>query len=169
MGPSQLSLQTDFKIPTPSQNVSRRVLFKFPWFTVLDLVGAAQGLNQAAQCLGAILIAPLIKRWPVRTVLAMAVIFFGLMTMILLVVDASTGTSHYNSANSVLSLNATQVVNSDSKHLMARSSTVIGIRMPYATISRLMCFSSLIPSQIFVIWTLAGVAYGMVELIRRVM
>ena len=55
-------------------------------------MGAAQGINQAAQCVGAILIAPLIKRWPTRTVLATAILFFSLMTTILLIVDAATGT-----------------------------------------------------------------------------
>jgi len=59
-------------------------------------VGAASGLNQAAQCVGAILIAPLIKRWHTRTVLASAIIFFALMTMILLIVDAATGAHSKN-------------------------------------------------------------------------
>ena len=57
----------------------------------MPLVGAAQGVNQAAQCVGAILIAPLIKRWPTRSVLAGAIFLFGVMTVILLIVDASTG------------------------------------------------------------------------------
>jgi hypothetical protein len=56
-------------------------------------VGAAQGLNQAAQCVGAILIAPLIKKWPTRGVLSCAVLFFGFMTTILLIVDGATGGS----------------------------------------------------------------------------
>jgi len=54
-------------------------------------VGAAQGVNQAAQCVGAILIAPLIRRWPTRTVLSAAIFVFALMTAILLIVDAATG------------------------------------------------------------------------------
>lgn len=54
-------------------------------------VGAAQGVNQAAQCVGAIMIAPLVKRWPTRTVLSFAILMFGLMTTILLIVDAATG------------------------------------------------------------------------------
>ena len=54
-------------------------------------MGAAQGLNQAAQCVGAILIAPLIKRWPTRTVLATSVVLFSLMTALLLIIDAATG------------------------------------------------------------------------------
>jgi uncharacterized membrane protein len=56
-----------------------------------QLVGAAQGVNQAAQCVGAIMIAPLVKRWPTRTVLSFAILTFGLMTTILLIVDAATG------------------------------------------------------------------------------
>lgn len=54
-------------------------------------LGAAQGLNAAMQCVGAILIAPLVKQFPTRTVLASAVLGFGLMTAILLIVDAATG------------------------------------------------------------------------------
>lgn len=57
------------------------------------VVGAAEGVNQAAQCVGAILIAPLIMRFPTRTVLGVSVLFFSLMTMILLVLDATTGES----------------------------------------------------------------------------
>ena len=49
------------------------------------------GLYQATQCVGAILIAPLVKAFPVRSVLSMAVLTFGLLAAILLVVDASTG------------------------------------------------------------------------------
>jgi hypothetical protein len=56
-------------------------------------LGAAQGLNQAMQCVGAILIAPLVRMYPTRTVLAAAVWGFALMTTILLIVDAATGGS----------------------------------------------------------------------------
>ncbi|KAG7439275.1 uncharacterized protein BT62DRAFT_770006 [Guyanagaster necrorhizus] len=95
-------------------------------------LGAAQGVNQAAQCVGAILIAPLIVRFPTRTVLGVSVLFFSLMTMILLVVDAATGGKMRESANSPTH------------------------------------YGSWNPNAIFIIWTLSGVAYGMVELIRRV-
>jgi hypothetical protein len=40
---------------------------------------------------GAILIAPLIKKFPTRSVLSCAVLTFGLISAILLVVDAATG------------------------------------------------------------------------------
>ena len=54
-------------------------------------IGLLQGLNQAFQCVGSILIAPLIKLYPTRAVLSVAIFFFGLLTAILLIVDASTG------------------------------------------------------------------------------
>jgi MFS family permease len=106
-------------------------------------LGAAQGLNQAMQCVGAILIAPLAARFATRTVLSCAVFAFALMTVILLVVDAATG-GH--------------------------------IRQPGKAVD----YGDWNPDAIFVsppqrsklilqpIWGLAGIAYGMVELIRRV-
>ncbi|KIW68302.1 hypothetical protein PV04_04257 [Phialophora macrospora] len=56
-----------------------------------ERVGLLTGLNQAFQCVGSILIAPLIKRWPTKLVLSCAVLIFGVMTAILLIVDAGTG------------------------------------------------------------------------------
>ncbi|SGY60636.1 BQ5605_C007g04460 [Microbotryum silenes-dioicae] len=95
-------------------------------------LGAAQGVNQAMQCVGAILIAPLVKALPTRTVLAGAVTFFALMTTLLLIIDAATGGS---------------------------------IKRAGATKPD---YGSWNPNLIFVIWSLSGIAYGMVELIRRV-
>ncbi|KAH8716881.1 major facilitator superfamily domain-containing protein [Phaeosphaeriaceae sp. PMI808] len=54
-------------------------------------VGVLTGLNQAFQCVGSILIAPLIKRYPTKNVLACAVLIFGLMSSLLLILDAATG------------------------------------------------------------------------------
>lgn len=56
-----------------------------------ERVGLLQGLNQAFQCVGSILIAPLIKRFPTKAVLSVAIFCFGILTAVLLVVDASTG------------------------------------------------------------------------------
>lgn len=56
-----------------------------------ERVGLLTALNQATQCVGSILIAPLMKRYRTKNVLAGAVFFFGLMTAILLIVDAATG------------------------------------------------------------------------------
>ena len=54
-------------------------------------VGLLTGLNQAFQCVGSILIAPLIKRYPTKNVLACAILIFGIMSSILLILDAATG------------------------------------------------------------------------------
>ncbi|RYN37983.1 hypothetical protein AA0113_g6471 [Alternaria arborescens] len=54
-------------------------------------VGVLTGLNQAFQCVGSILIAPLIKRYPTKNVLACAVLIFALMSSLLLILDAATG------------------------------------------------------------------------------
>lgn len=56
-----------------------------------ERVGLLQGLNQAFQCVGSILIGPLIKRFPTKAVLSVAIFCFGLLTAILLIVDAGTG------------------------------------------------------------------------------
>ncbi|KAF5334910.1 hypothetical protein D9611_010003 [Ephemerocybe angulata] len=95
-------------------------------------LGAAQGINQAAQCVGAILIAPLVKKFPTRSVLSTAIILFALMTALLLIVDAATG-GHFKDLNTN----------------KAR-------------------YGSWPPNLIFLIWTISGICYGMVELIRRV-
>ncbi|KAM0790850.1 hypothetical protein ACM66B_004693 [Microbotryomycetes sp. NB124-2] len=104
-------------------------------FTAADTftkLGAAQGINQAAQCVGAILVAPLVRKFQTRTVLAGSIVFFALMTMILLIVDAATG----------------------------GEIKPAGAKKPL--------YGSWDPNLIFVVWTLAGIAYGCVELIRRV-
>ena len=92
MAQSQLSPLTDSILRAHLQNVCLySVTFSKQLILGYVQVGAAQGINQAAQCVGAILIAPLIKQWPTRTVLSCAIFVFALMTTILLIVDASTG------------------------------------------------------------------------------
>ncbi|KAL1795834.1 hypothetical protein ACET3X_006058 [Alternaria dauci] len=54
-------------------------------------VGVLTGLNQAFQCVGSILIAPLIKRYPTKNVLACAILIFAFMSSLLLILDAATG------------------------------------------------------------------------------
>ncbi|RXW15473.1 hypothetical protein EST38_g10383 [Candolleomyces aberdarensis] len=95
-------------------------------------LGGAQGLNQAAQCVGAILIAPLVKKWPTRTVLSAAIIMFSLTAGILLIVDTATG-GKFKDPNT-----------HESK------------------------YGTWTPNLIFLFWTVSGICYGMVELIRRV-
>lgn len=50
-----------------------------------------QGLNQAFQCVGSIAIAPLIKRFPTRSVLAASIGIFGLLSALIIIIDVSTG------------------------------------------------------------------------------
>ncbi|EOA88457.1 hypothetical protein ACJQWK_01749 [Exserohilum turcicum] len=54
-------------------------------------VGVLTGLNQAFQCIGSILIAPLIKRYPTKNVLACAILIFAFTSSLLLILDAATG------------------------------------------------------------------------------
>jgi len=92
MAPSRLWQQIASTPRVLLRNVSASWSVSFAISTTdASTVGAAQGVNQAAQCVGAILIAPLVRRWPTRTVLSTAVIVFCMMTTILLIVDAATG------------------------------------------------------------------------------
>ena len=104
-----------------------------------ERVGLLTGLNQAFQCVGSILIAPLIKQFPTRTVLSTAILVFGLLTAILLIVDAATGGKIKPS-------------NWDKTH----KKTDFGYYGDFNT-------DGMIP-----IYCITGIAYGMVELIRRV-
>jgi len=56
-----------------------------------ERIGLLTGLNQAFQCVGSIIIAPLVRRFPTKNVLAAAIFTFGIFSAILLIVDASTG------------------------------------------------------------------------------
>lgn len=49
------------------------------------------GLNQAMQVVGSIAIAPLVKRFPTKSVLSSAIIVFGLITTLFLIIDSATG------------------------------------------------------------------------------
>ncbi|EPS44772.1 hypothetical protein H072_1209 [Dactylellina haptotyla CBS 200.50] len=104
-----------------------------------ERVGLLQGLNQAFQCLGSILIAPLIKRFKTRTVLSIAVIVFAVFASLLLIIDRATG-------------GYLKPKGWDSKY-GANNYAYYG---DYNT-------DAMIP-----IYCLSGISYGMVELIRRV-
>ncbi|KAL2182221.1 hypothetical protein L209DRAFT_697329 [Thermothelomyces heterothallicus CBS 203.75] len=56
-----------------------------------ERVGLLTGLNQACQCIGSILIGPLVKRYPTKNVLACAIVIFGACSALLLIIDAATG------------------------------------------------------------------------------
>ncbi|KAA8898493.1 hypothetical protein FN846DRAFT_962186 [Sphaerosporella brunnea] len=104
-----------------------------------ERVGLVTGLNQAFQCVGSVLIAPLIKRYRTKNVLACAILMFGLCTAILLILDGATG----------------GIIRPKdwSKNHKKNDYSYYG---DYRT-------DAIIP-----IYCVAGIAYGMVELIRRV-
>lgn len=104
-----------------------------------ERIGLLTGLNQAFQCVGSILIAPLIKRWPTKVVLTCAILVFGIMTAILLIVDAGTG-------------GRIKPTGWDETHSPNNYSY-------YGTYN---------PNGIIPIYCVSGITYGMVELIRRV-
>ncbi|TDZ18838.1 hypothetical protein Cob_v008136 [Colletotrichum orbiculare MAFF 240422] len=104
-----------------------------------ERLGLIQGLNQATQCVGSILIAPLIKHYPTKNVLSAAILLFGLMTAILLILDAATGGTFIPAAF--------RKNHPDDE-------------WPY--------YGDYPNDAIIPIYTIAGVTYGMVELIRRV-
>ncbi|CAF0869318.1 unnamed protein product [Rotaria sp. Silwood1] len=58
-----------------------------------ERVGLLFGLNQASQCVGSMLIAPLIKHWPSRIILSIAIFIFASFTAILIILDVATGGS----------------------------------------------------------------------------
>ncbi|KAH7102702.1 hypothetical protein BKA62DRAFT_769556 [Auriculariales sp. MPI-PUGE-AT-0066] len=120
-------------------SISSMASDRFTATNTFTKLGAASGINQAAQCVGAILIAPLVQRFATRSVLSSAVVLFGIMTTILLITDAATG-GHIG---------------------MVPKGTGKDLKMVPQ-------YGSWNPNAIFPIWAIAGIGYGMVELIRRV-
>lgn len=104
-----------------------------------ERIGLLQGLNQAFQCVGSILIAPLIKRYPTKNILSIAIVVFGILTAILLIVDASTGGTF---------------VPAEWRDDHPED------EYPY--------YGDYNTDGIIPIFCITGIAYGMVELIRRV-
>ena len=116
--------QDSHKSQTPSRTFQR--------------LGVISGLNQAFQCVGSVLIAPLIKRWPTRTILAASIFIFAVFTAVLMILDAATG-GH--------------IKPTDFKPAHKDDFSYYG---NYNT------------DLIIPIFCITGIAYGMVELIRRI-
>ncbi|KAI8229108.1 hypothetical protein K4K53_005658 [Colletotrichum sp. SAR 10_77] len=104
-----------------------------------ERLGLIQGLNQATQCVGSILIGPLIKHYKTKNVLSAAILLFGLMTAILLILDAATGGTFI-----------------PSEYRKNHPEDY----WPY--------YGNYPNDTIIPIYAVAGITYGMVELIRRV-
>ncbi|CAF3760267.1 unnamed protein product [Rotaria sp. Silwood1] len=56
-----------------------------------EKVGLIIGLNQASQCIGSVLISPLVKRWRIQFVLSITIFIFALSTAIFMIIDVTTG------------------------------------------------------------------------------
>ncbi|KXX82741.1 hypothetical protein MMYC01_200878 [Madurella mycetomatis] len=104
-----------------------------------ERVGLLTGLNQAFQCIGSILIGPLVKRYPTKNVLSCAILVFGLCSALLLIIDAATGGTFMPAAY--------------------RTNHPPNEWSYYGTYNT----DAMIP-----VYCVSGIAYGMVELIRRV-
>ncbi|KAK4183661.1 major facilitator superfamily domain-containing protein [Podospora australis] len=104
-----------------------------------ERVGLLTGLNQAFQCIGSILIGPLVKRYPTKNVLAVAILVFGLCSALLLIIDAATGGTFMPVA-----------------YRTNHPENEWSYYGKYNT-------DAMIP-----VYCVSGIAYGMVELIRRV-
>ncbi|GAB1315361.1 hypothetical protein MFIFM68171_05571 [Madurella fahalii] len=104
-----------------------------------ERVGLLTGLNQAFQCIGSILIGPLVKRYPTKNVLSCAILVFGLCSALLLIIDAATGGTFMPAAY--------------------RENHPPNEWSYYGTYNT----DAMIP-----VYCVSGIAYGMVELIRRV-
>lgn len=103
-----------------------------------ERVGLLSGLNQAFQCIGSILIAPLTKHWPTRTVLSISIFIFAIFSAILMIVDAATG-GHIKPKDFI------QIDEHDYRY-----------------------YGKYNTNGIIPIYCITGIAFGMVELIRRV-
>ena len=103
-----------------------------------ERVGLLTGLNQAFQCIGSILIAPLTKRWPTRTVLSISIFIFAIFSAILMIVDAATG-------GFIKPVDFVEIDEHDFRY-----------------------YGKYNTNGIIPIYCITGIAYGMVELIRRV-
>ncbi|CAF1105232.1 unnamed protein product [Rotaria sordida] len=101
-------------------------------------IGLLVGLNQAFQCVGSVLIAPLVRRWPTRTVLSISIVAFAIFTAILMIIDGATG-GHIKPAN-----------------FTPKHKNDFSYYGHYKT------------DVIIAIYCVTGIAYGMVELIRRI-
>lgn len=103
-----------------------------------EKIGLLVGLNQACQCIGSILIAPLIKHWPTRTILSISIFIFALFTALLMIIDAATG-------GKIKPSNFRPIHENDFRY-----------------------YGNYPTNTIIPIYCVTGIAYGMVELIRRI-
>ena len=103
-----------------------------------ERVGLLLAVNQACQCLGAILVAPLIQHFPVRTILSLSIFAFASLTGFLIVLDSATG-----------------------GEMKPKGFNDTGVQA-------FSYYGRYSPSWILVMFSLSGLTYGMVESINRI-
>ena len=80
-----------FGLETYLGSISILAADRFPKENAFTLLGALQGANQACQCVGSILVAPIIVRYPTNRVLSIAIFLFCVMALVLLICEAASG------------------------------------------------------------------------------
>ncbi|KAI9342324.1 hypothetical protein BDR26DRAFT_836570 [Obelidium mucronatum] len=103
------------------------------------IIGLLEGLNQLCQSLGSIAVAPLIFRFKTPRVLGSAILFFAALTLVFLIIEPATGGR------------------------IVTYLTVNGKESPDPS-----TYGNWTPYLIFPLFLAIGIAYGIVELIRRV-
>ncbi|KAK5655536.1 hypothetical protein OQA88_5467 [Cercophora sp. LCS_1] len=106
-----------------------------------ERIGLLTGLNQGFQVVGSILIAPLIKRYRIKNVLSGAILVFAIFSAVLLIVDGATGGLFLPAAYRGVG-----------KHPK----------------NQYWYYGKFDTDGIIPIYSICGIAFGMVELIRRV-
>ena len=80
-----------FALETYLGSISITAADRFPKENAFALLGALQGANQACQCIGSILIAPLIAKYPTSKVLSGAIWLLSVMAVAFLLSEAISG------------------------------------------------------------------------------
>ncbi|KAJ3049072.1 hypothetical protein HK097_009892 [Rhizophlyctis rosea] len=122
-----------FALESYNGTIKAFALDRFPESQRYTYNGYLDGFNQAAQCIGSILVAPLVRKFHTRTVLASAIFFFALISSLGMIIEAATGGKTPG--------------NSPTGKAIAGSWD---------------------PRGVIPIFVIAGVAHGMIELIRRI-
>jgi MFS family permease len=119
-------------------------------FAVSDLWTIMQSVNLLCQCIGSILVAPLARKFGTPTVLSFAILGFAIVVSLVCILEAATGGTLPPADAKSLKVTANNVT----------TVTLVAMQPKY--------WGSWSPYLLFVIFPVAGIFHGMVELIRRV-
>ncbi|KAI9017424.1 hypothetical protein BC832DRAFT_596546 [Gaertneriomyces semiglobifer] len=80
-----------FALESYTGTISSLALDRFPVAQRFFYKGFLDGFNQAAQCIGSIAVAPLMRRFKVKNVLAVAISVFALISSLGMIIEGATG------------------------------------------------------------------------------